>query len=336
MSKETIIMISTNQEQETASSSKTADGSWDDSLPRVYDDQEIRRRSTCPSLLLRYPGSKSRARYAIVAKLIRMRRVPDVEYREPFYGNGTILPCLLSMVPNLRYAWINDADPGISAVWNSVIASPDGLAEMIRETRPTTGQFWKAKEILSGDPIRLDEMDRNQIALLKILVHRTSFSGYGVMSGGPLGGKHQGGPCRVDSRWNPDTLIQTLHDHHDLFRQLAFRTGGCTTLDFEEVIGDEEAEAVLYLDPPYYGVGHKLYQHSMPDRDHRRLASCLRATPHHWLLSYDDCPEIRALYSDWATIEYLPIPYSCARRRVERELLISNRHNEIEGKWSHN
>ena len=49
----------------------------------------------------------------------------------------------------------------------------------------------------------------------------------------------------------------------------------------------------------------------------------LKSTPHKWLLSYDDCKEIRELYS-WAKIEELDVKYSISGATKKGELLISN------------
>ena len=55
--------------------------------------------------------------------------------------------------------------------------------------------------------------------------------------------------------------------------------------------------------------------------DHIRLARLLRRTHGHWLLSYDDCPEVRSLY-DWAHIVSIQATYSLVGPRQKTELLI--------------
>jgi DNA adenine methylase len=94
-----------------------------------------------------------------------------------------------------------------------------------------------------------------------------------------------------------------------------------TTAEFKETILDTSEKALLYLDPPYYTKGNDLYQCAFTLDDHIRLALALRDTKHKWLLSYDDCPEVRALYK-WATIEPLSVKYSITTARTKSELLI--------------
>jgi DNA adenine methylase len=73
-----------------------------------------------------------------------------------------------------------------------------------------------------------------------------------------------------------------------------------TDLDFAALIEDTSRRAVMFLDPPYFDSGSN-YRHDCKPVDHFRLAALLRKTPHPWVLTYHDCPEVRRLYV-WATI----------------------------------
>ena len=59
----------------------------------------------------------------------------------------------------------------------------------------------------------------------------------------------------------------------------------------------------IFLDPPYW-TAKKLYgkDGKLHEFDHERLASLLKRTEHRFLITYDNCPEIRKLYS-WANQE---------------------------------
>jgi len=59
----------------------------------------------------------------------------------------------------------------------------------------------------------------------------------------------------------------------------------------------------FYIDPPYWGI-HGLYRCDFTTEDHGRLAAALKAAAGCWVLSYNDCQEIRRLYR------------GCKRRRV--------------------
>lgn len=100
--------------------------------------------------------------------------------------------------------------------------------------------------------------------------------------------------------------------------------------DFEQILPRFDREDTLYyLDPPYMETGRKRYVHTFKKKDHVRLAEALYEVKHaKWLLSYDDRPQIRELYSNY-TIEETKIVYSSfslpgGKRREVTELVISN------------
>ena len=96
---------------------------------------------------------------------------------------------------------------------------------------------------------------------------------------------------------------------HYLFKKHEMFPYKCTRLDFSTVIENNEARAILYLDPPYFKKGGDLYQCCFNSSDHTRLADMLKDTWHEWVLSYDDCEEIRSLYR-WADIQELKQVYT--------------------------
>ena len=73
--------------------------------------------------------------------------------------------------------------------------------------------------------------------------------------------------------------------------------------DFEEVIDIAPEGAFLFIDPPYFNRDQdKFYIQTFTNADHLRLMSVLRKKTKHlkFLLTYDNEPEIRRMYS-WAT-----------------------------------
>lgn len=85
---------------------------------------------------------------------------------------------------------------------------------------------------------------------------------------------------------------------------------------------DKHSDKFLYLDPPYAN-GGKLYgtRGDMHDGfQHEELAEILRSRTK-WLLSYNDCKQVRALYSGYETI----VPewaYGMNNERKSSEVLI--------------
>lgn len=67
--------------------------------------------------------------------------------------------------------------------------------------------------------------------------------------------------------------------------------------DFEKVIRLRDSpESFFYCDPPYFGTEGYYLNVNFTRTDHERLAHVLLDIQGKFLLSYNDCPEIRALY----------------------------------------
>jgi hypothetical protein len=59
----------------------------------------------------RYPGGKYKLREVIIDRLLKQHHSPSFsQYREPFFGGGSISLVLLSRCPEMKRIWINDKD----------------------------------------------------------------------------------------------------------------------------------------------------------------------------------------------------------------------------------
>jgi DNA adenine methylase len=242
----------------------------------------------------RYPGGKSKLKKQIAAKLNDISE-SNLEYREPFFGGGSIGLLVLQEKPNLKQIWINDFDLGIASLWTTLIQQPDLLKDLVNHFDPSVEAFDQFKKELIDSSSQLTSD-------VEVANFGISYSGLGTKSGGPLGGREQKSNYKINCRWSPKYICNKIDLLHKRFSQFSIRNNCCTNLDFSEVINDNEYDAIIYLDPPYFDKGNDLYQHGLNEKDHQRLADCLRNTNHQWVLSYDDCPEIRKFY-DWADIE---------------------------------
>jgi DNA adenine methylase len=274
--------------------------------------------------VIRYPGSKAK-----LASMLRqampdwMRNElraapPDAWYVEPFFGSGSAGLEVLEHASKSIRVWVNDADPGIYALWQSVVHEADKLLGYVWDFEPTTDAFheFKADDGKSTGCLVRD-------GFRKLALHRLSVSGFGRMSGGPLGGRSQRGQCTIGSRWNPAAIQHAIFNAQETFRQ--FEHVRISNLHVRDVIRQLGGNCFAYLDPPYFVKGSQLYAYSMSDAEHLELAALLRETAADWLLSYDDCPQAREFYS-WASIREVEIRYSNAvtsgRRALSRELVI--------------
>jgi DNA adenine methylase len=69
--------------------------------------------------------------------------------------------------------------------------------------------------------------------------------------------------------------------------------------DFERLISDfSNKDSLFYCDPPYYGT-ERYYSVDFTRDDHIRLYNALSNTKQRFILSYNDCPQIRDLYSSF-------------------------------------
>jgi len=275
------------------------------------------------SSFFRYPGGKFKLRNEII-RLIKPQLNDSIEYREPFFGGGSIGLQLLEECPELLSSvWFNDRDFGIAALWSSVIRYPDDIKQLVMSFAPALEEFYSFKKQLAQ--VNHCPLQRKRLVNLgfqKLALHQMSFSGLGEMAGGPLGGKLQLSDGKIDSRWSPEFICNKIDRIHQALSHKAVRGDSCSCLDFEEMIDGDDS--ILYLDPPYYDQGTALYKHAFMVEDHERLARLLRHRKGFWLLSYDDCDEIRALY-DWAVVEVVPVTYSITGTRIKGELLICPR-----------
>lgn len=73
--------------------------------------------------------------------------------------------------------------------------------------------------------------------------------------------------------------------------------------DFERLIKTyDRPDALFYLDPPYYEA-EKYYPDRFNPEDHERLRKCLGNIKGKFVLSYNDCQQIRDLYEGYTIIE---------------------------------
>lgn len=97
-------------------------------------------------------------------------------------------------------------------------------------------------------------------------------------------------------------------------------------VDFEQLIKTYDRKtALFYLDPPYYDA-EKYYPDRFQPEDHKRLKNVLEKIQGKFVLSYNDCPEIRELYQGYRIIESDRNDNLAAKIKARRykELIIKN------------
>ena len=287
----------------------------------------------------RYAGGKSKLRDLITKCLSEQADHSNLQYREPFFGGGSIGLKLLAVNSNIKNIWINDKDIGIACLWTSVIKYPEEFKEQVLNFTPSVCAFHDFKrELTSLTSMPQHKSQIVEIGFKKLAIHQISYSGLGTKSGGPLGGEQQKSNYKIDCRWSPEYICKKITALNIAFSEVKVHDNSCTNLDFSDLIVSDDCKGLIYLDPPYYEKGNVLYQCGFQESDHERLALLLKECKHPWVLSYDDCKQVRKLY-EWAAFHAIGVKYSITATKDEEtgerasrtkpELLIYSKNKDI-------
>lgn len=255
---------------------------------------------------LRYPGGKQKA----IAQIAEFLPPKVLEYREPLVGGGSVYFHARSIDLAQRY-WINDAFTELASFW-SIVQNPASCAKLVKELEKLRSSLSSAEETKEFFLNVRDERPRSKFreALLFFFFNRVTFSGT-TRAGGFSSAASQ-------TRFTASS-IQRLLPMPDALEGTKITCG-----DFEPVITEAGKGVFIFLDPPYF-TAKKLYGHSgrLHQFDHEKLACLLKRTRHKFLITYDDCNEIRELY-DWATIRSWQLRYGMNNCNLQRESKIGS------------
>jgi DNA adenine methylase len=259
---------------------------------------------------LRYPGGKS-SMAGLLREVRRLNKLGSSAMGEPFAGGAGASLTLLFEEATKRIS-INDADPAIHDFWWTVLNRPRPFLQLI-ESAPLSIDEWLAQRAM----YRLKSSSRLKRAFSTFYLNRCNRSGI-IVNGGPIGGIEQRGEWKLDARFNRSDL-KTRCERVNEFKDRIDLSG----IDGLDYIRNADEDVFLFIDPPYYHKGGLLYLNALTPEYHGKLAALLRTRKNSaWVLTYDDCPQIRELYRDWATVRPFSLRYAAAERKAGRELLI--------------
>lgn len=257
---------------------------------------------------LRYPGGKSRALKTILPL------VPTFEeFREPFIGGGSVFLALRQQRQDASF-WINDLNPELYHFWRVLRDCPDALIEGVQQQKDTVTDG-RALHHHFKDNVPVDSLAR---AIRFFLLNRITFSGTVE-----AGGYSQGA---FEKRFTQSS-IERLAAVVSLLQGTTI-----TNDDFEEVVTAPGENVFIFLDPPYLSAtksklyGRKGTLHTTFDHD--RFAAVMKDVQHKWLITYDDCEEVRELFS-FASIRSWELQYGMNNYKQEgaakgKEVMIAN------------
>ncbi|NTU70192.1 DNA adenine methylase [bacterium] len=271
---------------------------------------------------LRYPGGKGSA-YPFFCDLLKLNELVGAKYYEPYAGGAGVGLALLSL-GFVSEIGLNDADYRIYCFWTSVLNENDRFIENVLKVNVSVDEWYKQKEIYAN-PGSSSVFD---VGFSVFYLNRCNRSG--VLSGaGPIGGYNQAGKWRIDARFNKKALVRRL--------ECVGEKKGSISIENKDAIDymrcslksqKKNKASFIYIDPPYFSAGNRLYLNYYKYEDHQELARYLRFDcKANWVLTYDENEYIRNLYG-FCSIKYLTRNYSLQKKIKGKELLmVSNKIN---------
>ncbi len=255
---------------------------------------------------LRYPGGKGRLGHWL-AQLLRHNRISGGCYVEPYAGGAGAAIHLLTK-GYVNHIVINDADPVVYAFWAAAVQHAEQFLLLLKETAVNMESWYRQKEIHEAP----EKYDIVEVGFATFFLNRTNRSG--ILAGGVIGGKDQTGPYKLDARFNKTDLAERIRLLGELKKHIGIY--GCDAIEFLRGIEDQlPSNSLIYCDPPYYHKGSQLYRNFYKPDDHQEIATAVSQLNKPWLVTYDDCPEIHALYSAHNRADF-SLVYSTAQART--------------------
>ncbi|NJN86070.1 MAG: DNA adenine methylase [Leptolyngbyaceae cyanobacterium SL_7_1] len=260
---------------------------------------------------LRYPGGKQKAIPQIAHFLPKQFK----EFREPFVGGGSVLFHVLQKQPTIS-CWINDLNQELYYFWLEVKMNLPELVDRVSQIKRTTKDGRALFDTLaSADINTLSSIER---AVRFFVLNRITFSGT-IESGGYSNASFLG-------RFT-DSSIQRLSALDGCLQNTRI-----TNFDYNGLLQAPGDDVFIFLDPPYLSKTHsKLYGRKGDLHtcfDHSRFSQLMSECDHKWLITYDDCDEVRQNFAfahiyEWE-LQYGMNNYMQGKAEKGKELFISN------------
>lgn len=197
--------------------------------------------------------------------------VSYTRYIEVFGGGGWVL---FHKLPGRDFEVYNDFNGLLTNLYQCVRDKPDELKNELRYMLNSRRDFLHIKEVLQSQN---DLTDVKKAAYFYALVRYSYGSGAEDFA------------CQPHSIWNDFPLIDAA--------SARLQKVVVENKDFEKLITQyDRDESFFYCDPPYYKTENYYMGGGFGRADHNRLADTLCSIKGKFLLSYNDCGEIRELY----------------------------------------
>jgi DNA adenine methylase len=260
---------------------------------------------------LRYPGGKQRA----IAQIANYLPQSFHEFREPFIGGGSVFLYICQTYPDIKY-WINDLNEELYHFW---LQSQNNLPALVE-------QVWQVKksktfgrdlfnQLAKADTAKMTSLER---ATRFFVLNRISFSGT-IESGGYSEASFRG-------RFTDSSIDRLAALDQSLVNTKI------TNLDYGQLLEEPGENVFIFLDPPYLANSQSRLYGKKGDLhtffDHNRFAKLMQDCSHQWLITYDDCEQVRenfafAFIYEWE-LQYGMNNYKQKQAKKGNELFITN------------
>lgn len=259
---------------------------------------------------LRYPGGKA-SLYPLIDGIIAANNLDRPTYVEPFAGGAGVALSLL-MLEKVDRIVINDFDRAIYSFWKALLNDTEKFITTMMRTPVTVPEWRRQKKVYTNK-----RSAYFSIGFATFFLNRTNRSG--VLNAGPIGGHDQTGAWKIGARFNKKDLAARI-------RKIAFYKDKIELKNEDGILLAKrmigKKNTIVYLDPPYYIQGSRLYLNHYKERDHQNLAKLLNSKKSgHWLLTYDNVRQIRKLYPK-RRINTFALNYHVRDSRKGSEILV--------------
>lgn len=249
-----------------------------------------------------YVGGKRNLAARLVA---RIEEVPHKTYAEPFVGMGGVFFRRTS-APAAEV--INDLNGDVAGFFRVLQRHYTPFMEMLRYQVTSRREF---ERLAKTDPATLTDLER---AARFLYLQRTTF-------GGKVAGRTFGISPHMGSRFDVTRLAPVLEALHERLSGVVIEC-----LPWAAFLSRyDKPETLFYVDPPYWG-SEAAYGQPFGPGDLEGLSAALKALRGAFILSLNDCPEVRALYA-WARLMPVRTTYTVNRGEPARagELIITGK-----------
>lgn len=260
---------------------------------------------------LRYPGGKGK--FAPFVKDLMEENNLSGDYLEPYAGGAGVALDLLfnGYCTNIH---INDFDIAIFNFWKSITKETEKFLKLLNDTEVSIEEWYRQREILA-DPKNHTILEHG---FATFFLNRTNRSG--ILKGGVIGGKNQSGIYKLDARYNKNDLSKRIEKIGKYAERIKVYNSDALKL-LEEVDNFLPPNSLIYLDPPYYVKGQGLYRNFYVHDDHVKIRIALDKINSKWIVSYDNCPEIKKIYTGYHQEDY-ELNYSAYYKTKGSEVMI--------------